>query len=493
MRFFYCLLFSYLTACSAYGPWNTQNQGSQIPPYYGPNGLPYDPNNPPPNYDPNNPPPNYDPNNPPPNYDPNNPPPNYDPNNPPLNYDPNNSRSYDINTPPRGPVEFLPDPFPEGPGASRSNDLPYELIPDTITAVTCEQTVDFNAKKPYTVSVGSYREPYGGLRLSEDFVRNNKIDGRMPYQKVRQLLEASPLKRVMAQLSIRDENDIRRLFHGINRQPFRDYFQTFYQADNLDRLSRQGISFTTRSSSNRDAQNSGRFKAILSSLSGSGFIELASSLEENTLGTALLTLVYSMGNDSPMYSSEQRAYGRSYKLSFRDSIKADYLTGIYEENLRTSKREGNWECPIRFMVHRATREDSSDFNKRKGKVKHPPDLLKEGFCYTGGRSSFSSLERRFFEEEFGNYKTAFSVGTTLVFDKEGDDEIVYDTQYPCLVPKGTNNDCYNPGFHRIEFDPQKECSDRAYRLGSKHRNNPMEMDYYKVCPAFLSVCFRTRD
>ena len=506
MKLFYCLALTFLTACSVYGPnsnpWGSQNQRSQFPnsndPYnpYNQNN-PNDPNNPynqnNPN-DPNNP---YNQNNP---NDPNNPYNQNNPNNPnnPYNQnnpnDPNNPSNQnnhfqDLNTPP--PPS---NPFPETPGVSRTNDLPYELMPDTISALTCEQSVSFDQRRYYTFSVGSYRYPYGGLRLSKDFIENNEIEKDTPYQKVRQTLEASPLKRAMAQLSIRSEHNISAIYSD-NNKPIIDYFPRLDNPESLHKLSRQEISFSTRSSSASSVYNSGKFQAFLP-IRGNSFVHIANSLEENTIGDSLITLVYSLGNHNPIYSPDKRAYGRSYKLSFRDSHKADYLTKVHEENLESSRREGQWQCPVRFMVHRAIREDQSFFNKYQERYTGsiPNDLLKEGFCYVGN-PRLSQLETKFLQEEFGSsnlQKLPFWVGTTLIWKKDGDSEQAYSTQYPCIVPKtGT---CYpTQGFYRIEFDPEKECSDRVFRLAGKYGQDPKEKDFYKVCPAFLSVCYRTGD
>ena len=512
MRFFYCLFFYYLTACSVYGPqgpngpysnpWNIQNQGSQFPnPNYNPNNPNLDPNNP--NYNPNNP--NLDPNNP--NYNPNNPHP--DPNNP--NYNPNNPHpdpnnpNYNPNNPGNTPFHIPQNPiggpsispFPKGPGLSRSNDLPYNLMPDTITALTCDNTIIVDGS-PYVLSVGSYREPYGGLRLSEDFVKNNDIESGTISQKVQQILSASPLKRARAQLAVRHANEVNSII-SFNNKPTVSYFPPFDNPDNLERLSRQGISFTTRSSSSRSVYNSGRFKARLLML-GADFIKRSDIFLEN--GVGLITLVYSIGNHNPIYSPDKRPYGRSYKVSFRDSYKADFLTDIYEEDLRTSRREGSWECPIRFMIHDHKTEKGSGFNVIReeyrdylNQYKEPEEtdalLRKEGFCYTG-KSSLSSLEKRFFEEEFGNLKRYFEIGTTIVFEKEGSAEKAYITGQPCLVPRGQK--CYPPSsqksFYRIEFDSEKNCSERITTTQGGH---PLEDRFYKICPAYLSVCFRTQN
>ena len=479
VKFFYGLVFTFLTACSVYGPpnsnpWNVQNQGSQFP---NPND-PYNQNN---QNNLNDP---YNQNN---QNNPNDPRNQNNQNNPNNPRNQNNQNNIFNPSPP-------PNPFPEVPGASRANDLPYELMPDTISALTCEQSLSFDQRRYYTFSVGSYRQPYGGLRLSKDFIENNRIERDTPYQKVRQILESSPLKRAMAQLSVRSEHNIGTIYSDSNK-PIIDYFPRLDNPESLHKLSRQEVSWSTRSSSASSVYNSGKFQAFLP-IRGNSFVHIANGLEENTIGDSLITLVYSLGNHNPIYSPDKRAYGRSYKLSFRDSHKADYLTGIHEENLESSRREGKWECPVRFMIHRAVREDQSLFNKYQERYTGsiPDNLLKEGFCYTGS-PRLSSLEQRFFLEEFGSSdprKLPFWLGTTLIWRKDGDSEQAYSTKYPCLVPK--TGSCYpTQGFYRIEFDPKEECSDRVFRLAGRYGQDPKERDFYKVCPAFLSVCYRTGD
>ena len=468
-------MFFFLTACSVYGPqqqpWNYQNQGSHgqaYPPYQG---------NPPNNADPNNP------SNP---DDPRNQGNSNDSNNP---TDSGNLNPGGQNTDNSGNSGGPPiNPFPDDVGESRTNDLPYELVPDTMTALTCEENISFG-QRVYTFTLGSYRSSFGGLRLSEDFVTNNKIEKNTPHQKVRQILEASPLKQAMAQLSIRSEHNINSI-SVVNNRPMLGYFPAFYNPDSINQLSQQKVNFTTRSSSARNVYNSGRFQAFLP-ITGNQFIEQASSLGENTIGDSLIALVYSLGNHNPIASPDRRAYGRGYKLSFGDSYKANYLTQVFEENLLTSKREGKWVCPVRFMVHKSTRADQSFFNRYRDRYtgNYPDNLLNEGYCYTGvGSSQLRDFEKRFLEDEFGSSnpnRLPFLVGTTHTFRRAG----VGNTGVPCIVPK--NGNCYpTQGFYRIEFDPQKACSDRVYRVAGKYGSDAMQEDFYRTCPGYLSACFR---
>ena len=479
MRLLYYFFFTFLIACAAQGPWQTQNQRSWD---YPPNG-PYNPNNPYNQGNQNNP---YNPNNPYNQGDQNNPYNQGNQNNP---YNPGNSNDFFKagNSTPN-------NPFPEGTGVSRTNDLPYEFMLDTITSLTCEETITFDGENPYVFTAGSYRSPYGGVRISEDFIRNNKIEKSTPYQKVQQILNDSPLKRARAQLSVRSEHDVR-TYKQSQGKPLISFFPPFTNPDTLHKLSRQEINFSTRSSSSSSVINSGKYQAFLP-IHGGAFIHLASSLGEKAIGDALIYLVYSLGNNlNPIYSPERKAYGSSYKLRFNNSNKADYLTGIDEENLIRSKREGRWICPIRFMVHDSTGPDMGIFNVYKAQFDRaiPENLSPEGFCNPNSSPQLSRLEKQFFEEEFGSSQVnrlPFHIGTTFVWS--GND--YYDTKKPCIVPKPIGlrkQTCYPyKGFYRIEFDPSKECSHRARIVGNYP---PKDSRRYKACPAYLSACFRVED
>ena len=416
----------------------------------------------------------------------------------PQNYDPWKDQYQESRLPNTNNPISLNNPFPTNSGVSRSNDLPYKLIPDTIAALTCDQTVRIDGF-PYTLSVGSYREPYGGLRLSADFVKNNDIERGTSSQRVRQLLEASPLKKTRAQLSMRYANNIAQII-SFNNHSVLSWFSPFDNPDNLDRLSRQGVSFTTHSSDARTINNNGRFTARLRML-GTDFIRNSDIFLEN--GAGLIRLVYSLNNNNPIFGSDGRAYGRGYTLSFNDSHKADFLTNVQEEDLRTSELEGRWECPIRFMIHDHTTENGSRFNMTKEQYRNHFNqnldaekvdelLRKEGFCYTTGSQGLTSQEQNFFREEFGDLQRYFVLGTSVIFEDRNGEEVAVDTQFPCLIPRGQR--CYPTSnqypLYRIEFDPEKDCSGRITKTQAGHS---LEERFYKVCPAYLSVCFRTGD
>ena len=80
----------------------------------------------------------------------------------------------------------------------------------------------------------------------------------------------------------------------------------------------------------------------------------------------------------------------------------------------------------------------------------------------------------------------------MIFEQRDGEEVAVDTQFPCLVPRGRR--CYPTSnqypFYRIEFDPEKDCSDRITKTQAGHS---LEERFYKICPAYLSVCFRTGD
>ena len=62
---------------------------------------------------------------------------------------------------------------------------------------------------------------------------------------------------------------------------------------------------------------------------------------------------------------------------------------------------------------------------------------------------------------------------------------------PCI--KFRQSGCYAGEFHRIEFDPavldtgEVDSCVRNHHISARHFSNPQ---FYKICPAYLSVCYR---
>ena len=404
--------------------------------------------------------------------------------------DSNIPREY--STPPFGPP---PPDNPQPPNLppntdpaiqGRGNDFPYNLIPDTISALTCSRNVILG-NKFFTLTTGAYYAH--GLQLAEDFKINNDITQNTPPQQVRQLIERSSFKQARARLAFHDESDLNTAM-GSESRPVQDWLPPFHNPTTLDLLSQLRSVFTSRSLSNTRVQNSGRFKANLP-ITGGQLIQWASSMGEGSQGNILLTLTYSLnGGRTSIYSSEDRPYGRGYKLEFEDPYKADYLIQIKEENLSTTKREGYWECPerLQFMVLRSTSPQANHFNREFERYEPslPKNLLQEGYCRTG--RALTRIERDFFNKEFGTdqlNQLPFEVGNTIVFRENSTQGI--NTGWPCIKLKSPG--CYDTrNYFRLEFDPQKldNCK-RFHQIDYFHHSNE---EVYEICPAFLSVCYR---
>ena len=386
------------------------------------------------------------------------------------------------------------DPFSSFGGndglVHQSNDFPYELIPDTVTALTCPHIVNIN-NKTFTLTMGAYYDH--GLQLSEDFIENNRLENSPP-AKVRQVLDSSLFKNARARIALQDESNLD-IISSVQGQALVGLFPPLNNPSTLTLLSELRSVFTSRSSYSSRVQNSGKFSASLP-LSGQQLVNWAPALAENTQGSLLLTLTYTLDGKRSIYSPERTPYGRGYKLEFGDPYRADYLIDVKEENLATTRREGDWTCPsdLRFMVHRATSANASPFNRTFDTYKHsfPEGTLYEGYCYTGDTSLANSrMASDFFIKEFGTDRInqlPFEVGTTMVFETNSDGiEQIYTTDQPCI--KFRRPTCYDERqFYRLEFDPEKqhECTRELYFSSTNASNEEL----FKTCPAFLSVCYR---
>ena len=319
---------------------------------------------------------------------------------------------------------------------------------------------------------------------------NQRIDSGTPHQQTHRLLENSPFKRAHARLALQDESNLQ-VFQELNSRPLHGWFPPFDNPSSLELLSRLKSVFTSRSTSSSRVYNSGSFRAWLP-MSGGNLVHLASSLAEKTRGTLLLTVTYSLNGKDPIFSPERTPYGRGYKLEFADPYKADYLVGVYEENLLTTRREGDWTCPedLKFMVHRATSRETSPFNRQLDyyRASLPEGILQEGYCHTGN-TKLTRSEEDFFNKEFGVSnlnQLPFEVGKTMVARANGGVEEIYPTGLPCIKFKTPG--CYDSGFYRIEFDPEKfDSCKRNHQIGYR---DPSNEETYKICPAFMSVCYR---
>ena len=405
-----------------------------------------------------------------------------DPDNPNKLYDPNE------------PDNLINDPNtldnPEGPGeqtgsiGERFLDFPYELIPDSLTAVTCPETQILSGK--YFTLVAGVHSAHGGLRLSTDFLRNNNITERTPYQKVRQLLDRSPFLRARARLALHDESTLA-ILEDDKERLIQGFFPILNNPTTLDHLSRLNSVSTTRSLSHFQANSGGSFVTSLP-IPGKILTHLAPELAEQTYGETILALTYTLDGRNSIYNSNRLPYGRGYKLHFEDPYHMTYMLNVQEENLVETRKEGEWFCPreLRLMIHRARTREQSHFNRDHERYNIPEGIIEEGFCYTGEKRQQgpNPAEAYFFEKMFGTSdlnRLPFELGKTVVIRRNG--PVIIDQ--PCI--KFRRSGCY-PGqdFYRIEFDPEKlnECEQIRY-MNNDNR--------YRICPAFLSVCYRRAD
>lgn len=382
--------------------------------------------------------------------------------------------------------------YPQNPVSNPSNNLPdvlpYELIPDTISSLTCSNT-QMVGNKPFALNVISY------LQLSQKFKERHNINSRTPNQKTLQLIENSAFKRAYAQWALHNESNLAASIVKSNQteQLIRDYFPPFDNRSTSELLSQLKTVYTTRSTNRRDVQNSGDFRASLP-ISGQQFLNIIPDLAGSRAGNLLVTLTYTFRGEKLIYSPERLPYGRSYKISFEDPYRGNYLTGIQEENLSARKTtRTSWSCPenLRFMVHRSTTAETNPFNRAKEQYKDFPtynNLLKEGYCHTKNYRAPRNIAN-YFNKEFGTSRLEqlpFELGTTIVFRKDRNVEVV-DTGQPCI--KFRRSQCYNPdGVYRVEFDPEKirDCL-RIQDINYRQADNE---EFYRICPAFLSVCYR---
>ena len=370
------------------------------------------------------------------------------------------------------------NPYNPGGTSQRVPDFPYELTPDTISALTCHQTQYIGGRLPFTLSVGAYWKD--GLQFSEDFLRNNGITRVTPPQQIRQLLEQSPFKMARARMALQNEGNLQSVIR------YQSFFPIFHNPSTLDNLSQKGFAFTARSLSATQANGGANFGTWLP-IEGSYLINtLVPGFPKNTPGTPLLTLTYTLGENRSILSLNGQPYGKGYKLQFHNIYKADYLRDVHEEDLATTQRTGSWICPeeLRFMVHRSLGMTDSIFNQAYPNFSFPSGVLPEGYCAIN-EIEITEKQEHFFHMVFGERLSnlPFHFGTTMIINANDRRQ---NTFHPCI--KFERDSCYirSNRLYRIEFDPDKlnDCK-FIYNVTSNG-------DYYKICPAFLSICYKTQ-
>ena len=409
-------------------------------------------------------------------------------------------------TPQQNPSVGIPtnnnlNPNPAGPNIDPTNtnqnsDLPYDFKIDSISAMTCDRG-GFPEPNSFTFTL-SFASYYSGLRLAKEFKKSNNITTKTPKAQVKNFIEQSPFKNVKAQMVITSGNNLNQLVALDNRPQFAE-FPPFNNPNTIELLSRLKTVYTSRSSSSRDINLSGNFKVNFNFPGNNGgayFVNSAPSYIAGNPNNLLFALTYTFGGQRlPVYSSKQSVYGRGYKLDFKTPYKADYLIDIEEEILAGAKRDGSWLCPekLRFQILRSTSKTDNPFykdyiegNEYKTKAfkenSKLNSLLNEAYCK---KRALTRNERIYFKNQFGfdNINDLpFYVGDTVIF--QGETEVT--NGLPCVVFKRPV--CYSANFSRVEFDPNKY--DDCYRSRPGVGLAGTDPKRYKLCPAFLSVCYR---
>ena len=323
-----------------------------------------------------------------------------------------------INTP-------FPPPFiePDIPTTKRPGSFPFELIPDTLTVATCNNSFDV-AGNNFVLSLGAYRDH--GLRLSQTFVQENNINDNTHSQIIRHLLEQSTFKTARARFALQNASNLNLIYKN-NRGNVEQFFPPFNNPPTLENLSEKRAVFTTRSSNYESVNLGGRFEARLP-ITGVDLKTYARGLATESSGEYLLTLTYTnqVANQGTklILSGQGTPYGRGYKISFAN-YHTDYLREVREENLVTTQQEGTWSCPssLVFPILRSISEKNNPFNYKKANDSTLSNEKKEAYCDTQNSRS-SKMERDFFLRVFGTdhiQKLPFHFGK-IVFPDESESD-----------------------------------------------------------------------
>ena len=419
----------------------------------------------------------------------------------------------------------LPSPQPrlDEAEARGTSSFLYDLTLDTAISLTCPSNNRLRGKD-YGIFFGTY-ERSGGLRLSKEFQRENRISSREPAGKVRQIIDKSQFKNSQAQLALQPQGDLNNII-SFGGHRILKAFPPINHSSILDHLSRLRPVFTSRSSDRRRAGGGGMFEAGLP-LRGPHFVQNAAQLAENDGYTVTLTYRPLTSRSWFVYNNEDIPYGKGYIMEFADSNRVNYLDNIEEYDLTTEEESATWVCPegLRFQVHRkgVSRPEYSYFNyiwktrsKRSdgspnpnfyqgegasepdetGRIENTPNpVLQEGHCDTRG-DNLSPKQRRFIETVFGSADSSrlpFEIGRVMVWKRKGEsDEEIVELRSTACIRFTSDPGCYsgddrNPPF-RIEFDPE-ELSD-CTAITSIGGLDWKDSRAYKLCPAYLSVCYR---
>ena len=425
--------------------------------------------------------------------------------------------------PAQGQIEY-PDAS-NTQASTRGVPLPYDLIPDLLTAFTCPNPVN----SIYPLSLSSY---FYGLQLSEEFKEHYNIPERISRedsQRIRQDIEQNPRRGATAELSLRWSSNVTAKPVKFGEQsPYikRDFAPL--DIDSIkDQLSTTGTALSTRPI-RRNQYNSDPFRSFLTTDRSIFLNSILPELEQG-VGNYLLALTYYLhaGNPpQPIAVQGTQIYGKTYKLRFNNARAGDYLTDVFEEDLTYDEAGEEWTCPdkLRFIVHR-TKDPKEGFNKDAfivGKYGGPENqnfqnnnlstkLIPEGYCDTDPNNppfSSNSKEMIFLKTRFGTDPDShwpFKLGRSMAFTSNsegidtgrGGEEAIQSGQFrwtgeACIVPLNESS-CYGtqpPIPFRVEFHPSKRGNCERRRRGRSPDFKTADDPIYRVCPAFLSMCYR---
>lgn len=390
------------------------------------------------------------------------------------------------------------------PARTRTNELPYNLIPDFLSALTCSNDTSFGSGY-YTLSLSSR---YEGLQLADSFKRVHQLNSsnrrsqisQNERSRILQALRNSPLRNTHAELSVRNRGNIYSSAQ-INGNPLIGYYFPSFNTDWVFNQLSLYIQVLSTRPINRSRYNSSPFRASLTRLKNRDFVQTIAPNLSQSAGDYMLALTYTVPQQNKdknqlLADENQRPYGRSYTLNFNSRANTDYLTNVYEEDFLSSRRGGEWSCPsdLKFLIHKNSSERSSQYNRdAANRYSHLglDELEPEGYCDLNDRSPLTKRQKDFLSLEFGENEGGwpFRAGISVV---ARDGEFVRLADTPCLViSRGSS--CYQDGFYRVEFDPRwvDNCK-RIHDFSSSDRDfhNIENAGVYRVCPAWLSMCYR---
>ena len=419
---------------------------------------------------------------------------------------------------------FTPTNVPREP-ESRINPLPYDLEIDTLATLTCDGPAGADY---FRIKAGAFHN--GGLQLSKEFKQVYGITSQSSPQNIVNIFnQPQILKQARARFSLQ----------GVDT-PLPTY-SSF--SDDGDASGIQGSFFnrfddpTLLKALSEQKRFSGRYFNVSLNLPGLNYTYLPNHQNFYFL------LTYNRNPGVPTAISQGNiAFGRKYSLFFQDARKANYMSRIEERKLRTNSiADGSWYCPpdLQIPVLRSKDRGSNPFNRWKAletfhqdNAKFFETFLNRLFTANRERCSFNAdppsldceVDPTDFPTEERSIKKTNAEGNTIIekkyyildeahciIDNQATErqiqyfDYLFSEDWPFETGKisGTNDTCIvfdkfpancyeyigqEPRQYRIEFNESAKCN-RSHEITF---HDPKNHQLYKVCPAYLSVCFKTK-